>query len=199
MIPRLLVATRNPDKLREIQDKLRGMPLEILNLADFPFVRNVAEDQPDLLGNAVKKAVEVAAVARIPVLADDTGLEVEALAGAPGVMSARYSGPGATYDSNCRKLLEEMAHVPSDKRHARFRCVMALRTDDGLYCVEGSLDGEVGHEQRGTLGFGYDPVFVLADGRTLAELTLNEKNQISHRGKALDKMARIIELVFRAE
>lgn len=199
MIPRLLVATRNPDKLREIQDKLRGMPLEILNLADFPFVKEVVEDQPDLLGNAVKKAVDVAAAAGMPVLADDTGLEVEALAGAPGVISARYSGPAATYDSNCGKLLAEMANVPRDKRTAQFRTVMCLRTTDGLYCVEGVLHGTIGLEKRGQHGFGYDPIFVLPDGRTLAELELAEKNVLSHRGKALDKMARIIEFVFSAE
>ncbi len=198
MTPSLLVATRNPDKLREIQDKLRGLPLEILSLADFPLVREVVEDRPDLLGNAIKKAVDVATAAGIPVLADDTGLEVEALGGAPGVMSARYSGPGATYDSNCRKLLAEMAYVPPDRRHAQFRSVMALRTDDALYCVEGKLEGTIGSEKRGELGFGYDPVFVLADGRTLAELTLGEKNEISHRAQALAKMARIIEFIFTA-
>ena len=192
MISRLLVATRNPDKLREIQAKLRDMPLEILSLADFPFVAEVEEDQPDLIGNAIKKATQVAEATGLPVLADDTGLEVAALNGA---LSARYSGSDATYDSNCEKLLREMEKIPEDRRQAHFKTVMCLRTEDALYCVEGVMNGSIGLKKRGQHGFGYDPVFVLMDGRTLAELSLAEKNAVSHRAQALDKMARLLPLL----
>ncbi len=195
----LVVATRNMDKFREIQEKLKTLPLAILSLADFPFVAEVVEDQPDLYGNAIKKAVEVAAQTGVWALADDTGLEVDALDGAPGVYAARYSGPGATYDSNCQKLLAEMRDVPDGKRSAMFRTVACLKTADGLYCVEGSLAGTIGREKRGALGFGYDPVFVLPSGKTLAEIDLAEKNQISHRGMALQRIERLLEFLLQAE
>jgi XTP/dITP diphosphohydrolase len=194
---RIVVASRNKDKFREIQDKLRALPLAILSLADFPLVGEVIEDQPDLLGNAIKKAVEVSRQVGTWALADDTGLEVDALGGEPGVMSARYSGPGATYRSNCQKLLREMADVPDERRTARFRTVICLRTHDGLHCVEGKVEGAIGREPHGEGGFGYDPVFVLPDGRTLAELDLKEKNQISHRGRALDNMAELLGFLLK--
>ena len=193
----LLVATRNSDKLREIRDKLRDLPFDVLGLADFPFMEEVEEDQPDLWGNAIKKARAAADATGMMTMADDTGLDVEALAGAPGVLSARYSGPDATYDSNCEKLLREMREIPADNRQAHFRTVMCLSTTDGLYCVEGKLSGAIGFEKRGHQGFGYDPVFLLPDGRTLAELTLDEKNALSHRGRALDKMAKLLRFLTR--
>jgi XTP/dITP diphosphohydrolase len=192
---RLVVATNNRDKFREIQGKLCALPITFLDLADFPFVEKVVEDQPDLYGNAIKKAVEVGRQVNCWALADDTGLEVDALGGEPGVYSARYSGPGATYDSNCQKLLDEMAKVPDGKRQARFRTVICLRSLDGLYCVEGTVEGVIGREKRGNEGFGYDPVFVLPSGKTLAELTLEEKNAISHRGLALEKIAALISFL----
>ncbi|MDD5088687.1 MAG: RdgB/HAM1 family non-canonical purine NTP pyrophosphatase [bacterium] len=187
MLRRIIVASNNPDKFREIQEKFSALPLILQSLADFPFVPKVVEDQPDLPGNARKKAVEVWRAAGLWTLADDTGLEVVALGGAPGVFSARYSGPGATYESNCLKLLEEMHHVPEGERQAAFRTVICLRTDEREYCVEGTLQGTIGRNPRGENGFGYDPIFVLSDGRTLAELSLEEKNRISHRGRALVK------------
>ena len=197
MISRIVVATHNPDKLREIQNKFGGLPIQLLSLADFPSLREVEENQPDLLGNAIKKAVEIARATGLPALADDTGLEVEALHGAPGVLSARYSGPGATYNSNCRKLLNEMRDVSAELRQARFRTVICLRTSDSLYCVEGVLDGTIAFEKRGAQGFGYDPIFVLPDGRTLAELELSEKNRVSHRAQALEKLAKLMTALFR--
>jgi len=194
---RLVLATNNKDKFREIQEKLHPLPVVTLSLAEFPFVGEVEEDQPDLYGNAIKKAKEIADRIGEWVLADDTGLEVDALGGAPGVYAARYSGPGATYESNCAKLLAEMERVPDGKRQATFRTVMCLRTLDGLYCVEGTLPGTIGRQRRGTNGFGYDPIFVLPDGRTLAELDLAEKNRISHRGQALDKIADLLAFLLR--
>jgi len=192
---RLVVATNNRDKFREIQEKLKALPLAILSLADFPFVGSVEEDQPDLYGNAIKKATVVAKQVGLWTLADDTGLEVGALNGAPGVFAARYSGPGATYESNCAKLLQEMRDIPDGNRQARFRSIICLRTFDGLYCVEGVLEGTIGHEYKGNRGFGYDPVFVLPDSRTLAELDLAEKNAISHRGKAIEKAVNLLDFL----
>lgn len=197
MIPRLVLATANRDKFREIQEKLHPLPVVILSLADFPFVEKVVEDRPDLYGNAIKKATEVATQVEEWVLADDTGLEVNALDGAPGVYAARYSGLGATYESNCAKLLSEMKDVPDAQRQARFRTVICLRTYDGLFCVEGVLEGMIGRERRGTNGFGYDPIFVLPNGRTLAELGLAEKNTLSHRGKALEKMVDLLGFLLK--
>ena len=190
-----MIATRNRDKFREIQDKLRALPLAILSLADFPFVEEVIEDQPDLYGNAMKKANQVARQTGLWALADDTGLEVSALNGDPGVFSARYSGPGATYESNCVKLLAEMQEVPEGKRQAQFKTVMCLRTGDGLFCLEGIVEGTIGRERRGSGGFGYDPVFVLPSGQTMAELELAEKNRISHRGRALDRVDALLRFL----
>jgi XTP/dITP diphosphohydrolase len=192
---RLVLATRNPDKLREIQAKLVSTHLEILSLAEFSFVREVHEDRPDLLGNAIKKACQVAEDVHEWVLADDTGLEVDALNGAPGVLSARYSGSNATYESNCRKLLAELESVPDDKRQARFRTVICLRTLDSLHCVEGVLEGRIIREYRGSQGFGYDPIFELPSGKTLSEIALEEKNLISHRGQAIEKIRALLEFL----
>jgi XTP/dITP diphosphohydrolase len=194
---RLVVASNNSDKFREIQEKLNPLPLALQNLADFLWVEKVVEDQPDLLGNAVKKASAVAQATGLWALADDTGLEVDALHGEPGVMSARYSGPGATYQSNCEKLLREMAAVPDGQRQARFRCVLCLKTEDGLYCVEGKVEGIIGRTTRGSSGFGYDPLFILPSGKTLAEVSLAEKNAISHRGQALDKMTDLLKFLLK--
>jgi XTP/dITP diphosphohydrolase len=191
----LVIASRNRDKFREIQEKLRALPLAVLSLADFPFVEEVVEDQPDLYGNAVKKATEVSRQTGLWALADDTGLEVNALNGEPGVLSARYSGREATYESNCRKLLSEMRGVPDEARQARFRTVACLRTHDGLFCVEGKVEGTISREKRGDGGFGYDPVFVLPSGLTMAELDLEEKNRISHRGQAMERMAVLIRFL----
>ncbi len=189
---RIVIATNNANKFREIQEKLSGYPVELLSLADFSSLSPTVEDQPDLLGNAIKKAREAAHGTGLWALADDTGLEVDALNGAPGVYSARYAGEKATYADNCKKLLREMTNVPDGKRHARFRAVICLASEDGTYCTEGRLDGHINRAARGSKGFGYDPVFELADGRTLAELDMNEKNRLSHRGLAVEKMMKLV-------
>jgi XTP/dITP diphosphohydrolase len=171
------------------------VPVELLSLAEFSSLPPTVEDQPDLLGNAIKKAVEAARGTGLWAMADDTGLEVEALDGAPGVYSARYSGPGATYASNCEKLLREMTGMPREKRAAHFKCVIALKTHDSLFCVEGVLPGRIAEEKRGDKGFGYDPVFELEDGQMLAELEMAEKNRLSHRGQAVEKMKKLLEFL----
>jgi XTP/dITP diphosphohydrolase len=185
--PRLVLATRNPHKVREISELLAGSGVTVLSAGDLPDVPDVVEDGANLEENAVKKAAIIAAVTGLPALADDTGLEVDALGGAPGVVSARYAGPGATYDENNRKLLDALAGVPPPGRRASFRCVVALAVPGAaVRSVEGRTDGVILDAPRGDGGFGYDPVF-LPDGhtRTYAEMDPAEKNEVSHRGKAM--------------
>lgn len=183
---RLLLATRNAHKVAEIARLLEGTGVECVTLDAFPAVPEVVEDRDTVDGNARKKAVETARAAGTWALADDTGLEVDALGGAPGVYSARWAGPGCSYADNCAKLLRETASVPDGKLSARFRTVMALSDPEGrVATAEGVLEGAVARAPRGDGGFGYDPVFVLPDGRTLAELDAGEKNALSHRGRAL--------------
>ena len=191
-IERLVVASKNEDKLGEIEAVLLGLGLvkEIVAGLDWP---DIEETEPTLEGNALLKARTVAAVTGLPCLADDTGLEVAALDGAPGVRSARFAGETASYADNVRALLEKLAGI-SD-RSARFRTVMALVIPGGWEVVaQGVLEGLIIDTPRGDTGFGYDPVFDVG-GRTLAELAAVEKNAISHRGRALralaDKLRRI--------
>jgi XTP/dITP diphosphohydrolase len=183
---RLVLATRNVHKVAEISRLLEGRGIECATLDAYPGVPEVVEDRDTLQGNAEKKAVETARACGAWALADDTGLEVAALGGAPGVFSARWSGPGCSYADNCAKLLREMAGVPATRRQAAFRTVMALSDPSGrTEFAEGRLDGAVVESARGTGGFGYDSVFALPDGRTLAELSPDEKNALGHRGRAL--------------
>ncbi len=180
-----VLATRNPDKVREIAAII---PRSWRSLDDFPELEEVVEDQPDLEGNARKKALEVALAVGIPAVADDTGLFVAALDGAPGVYSARYAGPDASYADNCHKLLQSLAGVA--ERQAAFRCVAAYASPDGLCLLaEGRLDGVILEAPRGGDGFGYDPVFFVPGlGKTLAELDPAGKNAISHRARAFRKL-----------
>jgi len=182
LIPRLVVASKNPDKIVEIEDVLAdsGLATEIVEGLDWP---DVDEAGSTLEENALLKARMVVDVTGLPVIADDTGLEVAALNGAPGVHTARFAGDGARYEDNVAKMLEVMeAH--SD-RAARFRTVVALVFPDGAEVVaEGRLDGTITREARGSNGFGYDPVFEV-EGRTLAERSTTEKNRLSHRARAI--------------
>lgn len=196
VISQLLIATRNRDKIIEITDLLRSLNIQIVSINDLPDLPEVVEDQETLAGNAIKKAVELAAFTGLPSLADDTGLEVDALRGAPGVISSRYAGADATYAQNMAKLLADLAATPDDQRAAQFRTVMALSVDGKVRTVEGSCRGLITRERRGDGGFGYDPVFYYPPlRRTFAELTLAEKNRISHRAIALDKMIDLIKTI----
>ena len=193
----LLIATRNRDKVREIRTMLAALPVTILTAADLEDVPEVEEDAPTLEGNAIKKAKTLFEATGLPTLADDTGLEVEALGGAPGVYSSRYSGPGATYEDNVRKLLKAMEHIPPGHRRARFRTVVAFVHKGGVETVEGICEGEITTAPRGTQNFGYDPVFFVPElGKTMAEMTMEEKNRISHRGRALRAMYPKLEAYF---
>lgn len=185
---RIVLATANPDKAVELAGLLEGFDV-VLRPADLP---DVVEDADTLEGNARLKAVAVADATGELAVADDTGLEVDALGGRPGVYAARYAGPGATYADNVAKLLEELAGVPAGGRTARFRTVAVARFPDGREIVaEGSVEGTIAEAPVGADGFGYDPVFVPAggDGRAFAQMTRPEKAEVSHRGRALRALA----------
>ena len=182
----LVFATNNKHKIREISDLLDNN-FKILGLADVNITEDIPEDAETLAENALFKARFVHERTGLNVFADDTGLEVDALDGAPGVYSARYAGEGRSFDDNINKLLEQMADA--EDRSARFRTVIALILDRSEYLFEGTVEGVITRERRGNGGFGYDPVF-LADGydRTFAEIPLSEKNRISHRARAMRKL-----------
>lgn len=185
-LSRLVVASKNQHKIAEILDVLAstGLEVDLIDDVDWP---DVPETEATLEGNALLKAREVRAHTGYAVVADDTGLEVAALDGAPGVFSARFAGPDATYEDNVRKLLEVMQGQVD--RAARFRTVMVLIDDAGEeLVVEGVMEGSITEEPRGENGFGYDPVFLVGD-RTFAEMETAEKNEISHRAQALRALA----------
>lgn len=186
-IPRLVVASKNPDKILEIESVLEGLVEEIVRGLSWP---DVEETEPTLEGNALLKARAVAAATGLPALADDTGLEVAALGGAPGVHTARFAGPGASYQDNVEKMLAVLDGV--DDRRATFRSVVAVVWPSGAEATaEGRLDGTIARQARGSFGFGYDPVFEVA-GKTLAELDPEAKNTLSHRALALRALAELL-------
>lgn len=186
MIRELVLATRNRHKREELAALLRDMGVTIRTLDEFPDAPDVVEDGETCEANAVKKARVIAEFTGLPAVADDTGLEVDALGGRPGVYAARYAGEDATYEDNCRKLLRELMGVPRERRTARFLTVAAIAfPSDGIRVTRGTLDGVIAEEASGTLGFGYDPVFLIPElGKTLAQLSADQKNSISHRAKA---------------
>lgn len=183
----LLVASGNQGKILEIEALLSGIVERLLSPADFPFLPPVEEDGADFAANACKKALSAAQATGLPVLADDSGLVVDALGGRPGVFSARFAGDGAGDAANNARLLLEMKNVPREGRTAAFHCVVALCLPDGdCRTFTGELRGLILTEPRGTGGFGYDPLFLVPEyGLTLAELPLEVKNNLSHRGRAL--------------
>ncbi len=184
---KLVLATRNKGKIREMSELLSPVGVEVLSLDSFPGVPEVEEDGDTFQANAVKKAMSVSLHTGEISLADDSGLEVDYLGGAPGVHSARFAGEGRDDWENNEKLLRLMKNVPPEKRTARFKCVVALATPEGqFYTAEGACEGVIGTEPRGEGGFGYDPLFFVPEyDKTFAELDLETKNRISHRGRAL--------------
>jgi XTP/dITP diphosphohydrolase len=192
---KIVLATGNRDKVREMCHALDGLAIEILTRDDFPGVPETVEDGMTLAENALKKARELCAATGLSAVADDTGLEVDALDGAPGVYSSRFAGPDASYADNVRLLLQRMEGVPERDRKARFRCSIALVEPAGAeILIDGICEGRILTEPRGGGGFGYDPVFLVPEfGRTFAEMSVAEKDGISHRGRAMAKMRRLIE------
>jgi XTP/dITP diphosphohydrolase len=189
MIRELVLATRNRNKVIELVALLGDLGIKIRTLDEFPDAPEVVEDGDSCEANAVKKARAIAEYTGLPAVADDTGLEVDALGGRPGVYAARYAGEDATYEDNCRKLLRELTGVPREQRTARFLTVAAIALPlDGIRVAQGTLEGVIAEEASGTLGFGYDPVFLIPElGKTLAQLSVEQKNTISHRAKAFTR------------
>ena len=184
----IVIASGNRGKVREIEMLLKDLAVRTLSLEDFPNAPAVLENKATLEGNAVKKAREIAEFTGLPAIADDTGLEVDALDGRPGVVSARYAGPDANSEANRRLLLSELDGI--DERSARFRTVAAFVDDDEVHVFDGTCEGLIAVAERGEGGFGYDSIFVPeSDTRTFAEMTAEEKNKVSHRSEAFQKFA----------
>lgn len=185
---KLVLASRNKNKIEELRSTLAPLGVTLKSTYDFPALEEVIEDRETLKGNALKKAQYVFDETGIPALSDDTGLEVAALGGRPGVYSARYAGESATYQDNVDKLLKEMDGVAKDERGAQFRTVVAFVNEEQPLMFEGICRGKILTEERGSQGFGYDPVFC-PNGydQTFAQLDESVKNEISHRGRAIQK------------
>lgn len=194
MIQELVLATRNRHKGEELAALLSDLGIGIRTLDEFPEVPDVIEDGETCEANAIKKARAVSNATGLMAVADDTGLEVDALGGRPGVFAARYAGEHATYEDNWRKLLRELSGVPHDRRTARFITVAAMALPSGeVQVTTGQLEGVISEEPAGARGFGYDPVFFVPElGKTLAQLSVEEKNCISHRAKAFTQVREIL-------
>jgi XTP/dITP diphosphohydrolase len=195
-VSELLLATTNAGKLAEVQALLRTLPVRLISLRDLGTWPEVIEDGASFEDNALKKARTLAKYSGVLTLADDSGLEVDALKGAPGVRSARYSGTDATDESNNAKLLAELSHVPEEKRTARFVCVLALCAPTGIkeeWTVREECQGRITFVPTGENGFGYDPLFYYPPlGKTFGEIDRETKGTVSHRGKALKRMTQIL-------
>ncbi|MBN2338864.1 MAG: RdgB/HAM1 family non-canonical purine NTP pyrophosphatase [Acidobacteria bacterium] len=185
--PALVVATRNAGKLREFRELLRPLGCNVHSLAELGITEEVGEDGETFAENARLKAIGYSRLAPFPVLADDSGLEVDALGGRPGIHSARYAGPDATDADRIRRILRELAAVPGAPRTARFVSALALASAGRMLLeAEGACRGVIIDQARGSRGFGYDPVFLFPElGRTFAELDEEEKNRYSHRARAV--------------
>lgn len=195
-ITELVLATRNPHKGEELTALLSGLGITIRTLKDFPEAPEVEEDGATCEANAIKKAMEISRATGLAAVADDTGLEVEALGGRPGVYAARYAGEQASYEDNCQKLITELSGVPLEQRKARFLTVAALAVPgEQIQVAQGVLIGYITENPTGSQGFGYDPVFYVPEhGATLAELSAEQKNLISHRAKAFQKLRELVQL-----
>jgi XTP/dITP diphosphohydrolase len=200
-VRKLLIATNNPGKVKEYADLLDGLPLTITTPAQEGLSLAVDETGGTFAENAILKARAYARAGGLLTLADDSGLEVDALGGAPGVRSARYAGGEASDEDRYCLLLRNLADVPAEERTARFRCVVAVATPEGkVHTAEGRCEGVIGFEPRGTHGFGYDPVFCLSDrGQTMAELSPQVKNQISHRARAVQAALPVLRRLLAVE
>ena len=185
---KIVFATGNNNKLQEAKSILKDLPFEFIGLDNFPNIPSIEETGTTLLENSLIKAKTVFDITGLPSIGDDTGLEVDYLNGAPGVLSARYAGENNTSNDNLNKLLKDLDGVPHEKRNAQFRTVISFVFGSHEHWVEGIVKGVILNESRGESGFGYDPIFYIPElGKTFAELSMEEKNKISHRGLALEK------------
>ncbi|MGG4497924.1 XTP/dITP diphosphatase [Brevibacillus reuszeri] len=192
---RVVLATRNQGKVKEFNRLFADLGWEGISLAEFEGVPEVIEDGETFEANALKKAIEISTYLNLPALGDDSGLEVDALDGRPGVYSARYAGEDATDEKNWRKLLDELESVPMEQRTARFRCTIAFVVPGAEPVITtGSCEGLIAREPKGTNGFGYDPVFYIPEmDKMMAQLLPEEKNQISHRAKAMNRLLEVLK------
>lgn len=191
---KLVLATHNDGKILEMQYALKDISVDVITLNDFPYIDEIPETGQTLLENAFIKAETVFNETGLPSLADDTGLEIDALGGEPGVYSARYAGENASYLDNCAKVLSKLDGVRPENRTARFRTIMAFVGKDKKFHCEGNVNGLIIDEMIGHNGFGYDPIFYYPKlEKTFAELKKDEKNSISHRGKALRNFCEILK------
>ena len=190
----IVLATHNRGKMKEMSSILAHLPVKLLTLDDFPQIGEIPETGETLKENAFIKAETVHQKTGLPALADDTGLEVVALDGAPGVHSSRYDGETATFEDNCRKMLQEMDGIPAEERTAQFHTVIAFVIDSGNEWTEGMVEGTILDHKEGDGGFGYDSIFYYPPLKnTFASLEKDEKNSVSHRGKALRNFSIILE------
>jgi XTP/dITP diphosphohydrolase len=192
---KLVLGTSNPGKIRELRALLAPLPLELITAADLGLNEEPEEGAGSFAENALLKARFYYGQCGLPTLAEDSGLEVDALGGEPGIFSRRYAGEGATDGERIQLLLSKMQGIPPGRRRARFRSAIALVVDSNRqYLFGGSVEGLIAEEPRGTEGFGYDPIFLLPElGRTMAELSLEEKNRISHRARAAAGLAQFLK------
>lgn len=192
---RLLLATNNKGKVREYRSLLQSLPFDLVTLAEVGVTADVEEVGETLEENARLKATALAAQSEMLSLADDSGLEVDALGGEPGRLSARYAGEGASDRDRVNYLLSKLEGVPWEERSARFRCVIAVAVPDGqVELCSGECRGVIALEPKGEQGFGYDPIFYLPElDKTMAELPLEVKNEVSHRGKAARKVPQVLK------
>jgi XTP/dITP diphosphohydrolase len=191
----LLLATNNDHKLGEFRVIFRDLPFDLLSLRDIHLDMDVEETGSTFAENATLKARAYAQAANMLALADDSGLEIDALGGAPGIFSARFAGRETPYPERFRLLLDQLQHVATPQRTARFRCAIALAEPSGyLQVVEEAIEGIIAERPRGEHGFGYDPIFYVPEfGKTTAEMAPDEKNRISHRGRAAEVARRLLE------
>ena len=190
---KLIIATHNSDKEKELRSVLDDCPVEVMSLEQFPEIGDIEETGSTLYENAKLKADTVNRITNLPCLGDDTGLEVDALGGAPGVYSARYAGDNVSYEDNMMKLLSELRSTPSEKRTARFRTIIFYTDGERELYTQGEIQGIITKSPRGSNGFGYDPVFYIPElKKTMAELKSAEKNKLSHRGQAMGKFRKLL-------
>ena len=191
---KIILATHNMDKCAEMESIMRQISVELLTLNEYPEIGEIIENGKTLLENALIKARTVHKLVNLPALADDTGLEVDILNGQPGIYSARYAGEKCSYSDNVNKLLQEMDNISSDKRIAHFCTAIAYVDDNMELTTEGTVQGLITDKRKGIDGFGYDPVFYVPNmKKTYAEMSMYEKNQISHRGIAIKNMQKLLQ------
>ena len=200
MIMKVVIATHNKDKLKELKKGFSTLTIDLVDLFSFPEVGEIIEDGKTLKENALIKAKAVYDITGFPAIADDTGLEVDALGGKPGVFTARFAGENCSYSDNVNKMLKVMKNIKKIDRGAIFKTVMAFYDGKEELFAEGFVKGIITENKKGLAGFGYDPIFyVVEEGKTFAEMTIEQKNIISHRGRAIKNLLPKLNLYFNTK